>query len=130
GRDKQLGGNLIAPALDRVLRSRIGLRIRDRGFSNPDMGELMRQGEDLRGLGVGCVYEYKRRQRVDQRKAAKLLRIQATMRIASNDSTCHHEDSLRLGMLLEAPEGFGPARTSVIYFKRERPANRSCRRVD
>ena len=55
GRYEQLRRNLVAPAFDRVVRLGYCLSVGDTRLAEPEMGNFVRQGEHLRGLGVRSV---------------------------------------------------------------------------
>lgn len=74
--NEELGRDLVAPPLNSVARDRSQVGARERGLTQPDVGQFVRQGEDLRGLGVGAVDEDERCEVVDQGEPAELLRVE------------------------------------------------------
>jgi hypothetical protein len=62
----------------------------------------------LRGLGVGAVDKDDRRQRVSQREAAELLRINPPVIVVRDDAVHHDQHAERIGLLDKGAQSLDP----------------------
>jgi hypothetical protein len=103
-RDKELGGDLIAPAFGSFCRLLREVRIGESGLPKPEMSELVRNREDLRCFRVCAVDEDEGRQGVNKRESPELSRIQLPVRVAPDEAVHHDEDSMVLRFFCQLAE--------------------------
>jgi hypothetical protein len=88
---EDFGRDRVAPPLGRERLHAIGRDVGDAGLAQPHVRQLVRERERLRELRVGAVHEDERREGIDQREAAELLRVETPVRVVPDDTVDHDE---------------------------------------
>ena len=98
----------VAPALAFLAGDFKGLRVGKARTTQPEMGELMREGEHLCCLGVPSVDEDQWRNRIRQREPSKLLWVETASAVAADHAADHDEYAKLIRLPDEASKGVGP----------------------
>ena len=89
------------------------------------MGQLVRQREHLRRLGIGAVDEHERGKIVRQGETSKFLRVELAAVVTAHHPAHHDENPRGVCLLDEAPQSVCPGRqlASLIEVEPERPSD-------